>query len=324
MNAAADNKAPLWLIVLSFAAVYIIWGSTYLAIRFAIDTIPPLLMLGTRFLFGGSLFLIWTSVVGAPAAKPIHWKSSAIAGVLMIAGGTGAVTIAEQWVPSGIAALMVAAVPFFIVLLDWLRPGGLRPRLITGIALIVGFVGIVMLINPFNTSSEHMVDPLGAIVIVLGALSWAIGSLYSRYGTFPESHWQSLGMKMVLGGLALSILGSVTGEWSQVDLSKITALSFLSLIYQIIFGSAAFGAYLYLIKYSTPAKAATYAYVNPVVAMILGIWLGGEPFSTSMILPMAIIIVAVIMITSIHKRRREVEAGNIETDQKAKTEIKTE
>lgn len=322
MQAAVENKAPLWLIILSFAAVYVIWGSTYLAIRFAIETIPPLLMVGTRFVVGGTLFLIYTALTGAPAAKPIHWKSGAISGVLMIAGGTGAVTIAEQWVPSGITALMIAAVPFFIVLLDWLRPGGLRPHIMTAVALVVGFVGLFLLIKPVDSTADFIVDPIGAIFLIIGSLSWAIGSLYSRYGTFPDSHSQSLGMKMLLGGVALVVLGTITGEWSQFDPSGISTLSFLSLLYQIIFGSAAFGAYVYLLKYSTPAKAATYAYVNPVVAMILGVWLGGELFSTSMILPMSIIIIAVIMITSIRKRRQELMAD--EESEEELYEVETE
>jgi drug/metabolite transporter (DMT)-like permease len=320
MNAAAENKAPLWLIILSFAAVYIIWGSTYLAIRFAIETIPPLLMVGTRFVFGGALFLIWTALSGAPAARAIHWKSGAISGVLMIAGGTGAVTLAEQWVPSGVTALMIAAVPFFIVLLDWLRPGGLRPHVVTVLALIVGFIGLFLLIKPIDSAAEFIVDPIGAIFLIVGSLSWAIGSLYSRYGTFPDSHSQSLGMKMLLGGVALLIIGTISGEWSQLDPAAISSLSFLSLLYQIIFGSAAFGAYVYLLKYSTPAKAATYAYVNPVVAMILGVWIGGELFSTSMILPMAIIIIAVIMITSIRKRRQELMAAEESEEDPIETE----
>ncbi len=299
-----DRAAPPRLKVLAaFAAIYLIWGSTYLAIRFAIDTIPPFLMAGWRFLIAGGLLYGWLRIRGVPTPQRIHWRSGIIIGGLMLLGGNGGVTWAEQHVSSGLAALLIATVPLWMVLLEWVRPSGRRPAPAVLIGVAVGLAGVVLLINPANLGGGSRVDPLGAGVLVLAALSWSIGSLYSREAPLPESQMMSTALEMLGGGALLVLLGTISGEWARLDLAGISTRSALAMAYLVTFGSLiGFSAYIWLLKVSTPARASTYAYVNPVVAVLLGWLLGGEPISGLMLLAAAIIIGAVVLITAYRTR----------------------
>lgn len=286
--------------LLAFAAIYLIWGSTYLAIRFAVQTLPPFLMMGVRFLVGGFIFYLYTLSRGETRATPENWRVAAVVGLLMLCGATGVVGWAETRVPSGLTALIIACVPFWIVLLDWLRPGGSRPtRAMIG-GLIVGFVGIAILVGPEHFAGGHRVDLLGAGVLIIGCLSWSLGTIYSRHNhdRLPSSQWMSVAMELLVAGVALILVGLVCGEASRVSIASFTAKSVLSLAYLILFGSIAFAAYLWLLRASTPAKAATYAFVNPLVAVILGATLGGEEFNLRMGLAALVIITAVVIITA--------------------------
>lgn len=286
-------------VILGFACIYIIWGSTYLAIRFGVETIPPFLLAGFRFLVGGILFYLWAMYRKVPAPKKAHWIPAIIIGALLAAGGNGLVTWAEMTVPSGIAALLVAMVPLFIVMIDWLRPKGTRPSWVVMAGVLLGFVGVAFLINPALIGGIPEFDTTGTLIVVLAGFFWAIGSVYSRYAPQSVSQIQFAGMQMIGGGAVALLIGIFSGELSQLDLGAITAKSFLSWVYLTTVGSFAYVVYIWLLKASTPARVATYAYVNPVIALLLGaalaeeklsLWTGG--CSVVIVLAVAIIITA--------------------------------
>ncbi len=294
------------LIVTAFASIYLIWGSTYLAIGFAVQTMPPFLMGGIRFMIAGALMYAWLRWRGeARPTSLIHWRSAAIVGGLLLLGGNGGVVWAEQTVPSGVTALLIATVPMWIVLVDWLRPHGIRPNrwIVAGVAL--GMTGITILIGPQNIASDAHLEWIGPLVLVFASLSWAIGSVYSRHASLPASPLMGTAMEMFAGGVLLMLAGTVTGEWSKLDLASISIKSWVSFVYLIFFGSLiGFTAYIWLLKVTTPARAATYAYVNPVVAVFLGWALNNEPITIQTLLAAAIIITAVAVIISNQGRRK--------------------
>jgi drug/metabolite transporter (DMT)-like permease len=296
-------------LIAAFAALYIIWGSTYLAIRFAIETIPPFLMAGIRFTIAGVLLFAWSRMRGATAPERRHWVSCAVVGLLLLVGGNGAVVWAEQTVPSGLVALLIAIVPCWMVLIEWLRPGGVRPtgRIIAG--LVLGLIGLVMLIGPAAVLGGGGVDPVGAIVVALGSLSWAAGSIYARQANMPKRPRLATGMQMIAGGAGLLIVGVVAGEVPRLHVEAVSLRSALALVYLILFGAiVAYSAYIWLLQVSTPARVSTYAYVNPVVAVILGWALAGEELSGRMLMAAVVIVAGVAMIT-LGGRRPEEEPG---------------
>lgn len=294
---AKHDAVPRYRLIIGFLAVYLIWGSTYLAIRFTIETIPPLFSAGVRFLIGGTILYLYAQFSGAIAATKLQWRNSAIIGLLLVVGGTGTVTWAEQYVPSGLAALMVATMPFWMVLIEWLRPEGKRPVTSAVLGLVLGFAGIIILIGPIQVAAEGITGLLGTAALLLATLSWASGSIYSRYIDLPESKLLSVGIQMLAGGVVLSVLSGATGEFPRVDISAMSLKSIGGLFYLAIFGSVAFVAYVWLLKVTTPAKSSTYAFVNPVVAVFLGWLLGGEVITVRTIFAAAIIISAVAVIT---------------------------
>lgn len=294
----SDRAFPAQL-VLAFAAVYLIWGSTYLAIRFAVETLPPFLMAGVRFLIAGGLLYGWARLRGAPPPMRAHWKAVAIVGAFLFLGGNGGVTWAAQRIPSGLNASLIATVPLWIVLLDWARPGGVRPsRQVIG-GLVVGFLGVVLLVGPGNPASAGQIDLLGVAAVLLAALSWATGSLTSRGLSLPHLAAQSSAMQMLVGGVLLLGAGTLTGEWGRVHLEAVSIRSVLALAYLVVFGAiVAFSAYTWLLRESTPARAATYAYVNPMIAVFLGWALANETLTPQTLLASACIIGAVAVITT--------------------------
>jgi drug/metabolite transporter (DMT)-like permease len=288
----------------AFAAVYLIWGSTYIAIRFAIETIPPFLMAGFRFMVAGAVLYGWARWMGAGRPARIHWATTTVIGGLLISVGNGAVVWAEQRVPSGLASLLIATVPIWIVLLDWIRRDGTRPRPAVMVGVGLGFAGLSLLVGPEKLSGIHRIDPTGAAVLVMGAIAWAAGSLYSLRAALPESRLLATAMEMLMGGLLLFTAGLATGEWAALHWEAVSVRSSVSFVYLIVFGSlVGFTAYIYLLNVTTPARASTYAYVNPVVAVILGRVLGGEPISARTGLAAAVIVTAVAVITTDRARR---------------------
>ena len=279
----------------AFAAVYLIWGSTYLAIRFAIETLPPFLMAGVRFTIAGGLLYGWTRLRGAEAPLRVHWRSAAIVGGLLLLGGNGGVVWAEQTVPSGLSALIVAIVPLWMVLFD--RGRSEKPSRAVWLGLLLGFLGVGLLVGPNGLGGGESVDLAGAGALVLASVFWATGSLYARRSTWPSSQGLATGMQMFSGGVLLLALGALTGELGRVEPSAISGRSLLALAYLIVFGAlVAFSAYVWLLRATTPAKVATYAYVNPIVAVILGSALAGERLSPRIAMAGGLIVAAVVLI----------------------------
>jgi drug/metabolite transporter (DMT)-like permease len=289
-------KAPRSQILIAFAAVYVIWGSTYLAIRFAIETLPPFLMVGTRFLAAGGIMYIWLRARGAAAPKAVHWRSAAILGILMPVLGTGVVVWAEEKVPSGIAALLVSIGALWMVLLQWWRPGGKRPSswVLAGVAL--GLAGLWLLVNPGGDGKHGNLFVEG--MLLLAALSWAIGSLYSKRAVHPKSRVLGTAMEMIVAGAVLIAVGLVTGEASHFAIGAPSARAWMALLYLITFGSIiAYTAYVWLLGVVNATLVSTYAFVNPVVAVFLGWAFASEPLNGRTIAAAAIIVGAVALIT---------------------------
>jgi drug/metabolite transporter (DMT)-like permease len=288
-------------IIAAFASIYLVWGSTYLAIRYAVQTIPPFIMGGLRFLVSGALLYLWARYRGAPRPTGLHWRNAIIAGGFLLLGGNGAVVWAEQFVPSGLTALLVSILPFWLVIIEWVRPPRRRPSGAVLVGLVLGFVGIVVLVGPGNLGGHGDVRPLGALVLILGSLSWAIGSFWSRDARLPESGLLTTGMEMLSGGALLLIVGLLSGELSQFDIHRISGPSAAGLIYLITFGSLiGFTSYIWLLDKVSPARLGTYAYVNPIVAVILGWAIAGERLSVRTAVAAAIVICAVALITTAH------------------------
>jgi drug/metabolite transporter (DMT)-like permease len=297
-------------IILGFAAIYLLWGSTYLAIKIGVETIPPFLLVGLRCLTASLLFFAWGKIVKASGPNTKQWMTASIAGILMIAGGTGFVTWAEKTVPSGLASLLVSMVPFWIVLFDWLRPSGTRPRNVTVLGLLIGFVGVTALINPTDIGGFAEIDYSGALLLVFATIFWAGGSIYSRYADMPESKIVSIGIQLFSGGLFVMIISLLKEDMMILDWSTISTDSILALIYLIIFGSAGYAAYVWLIQVVDPSKVATYAYVNPVIALFLGNFLVGEQISLWTISCSILILGAVIIIVT-SKKDKEVGVDTV-------------
>jgi drug/metabolite transporter (DMT)-like permease len=285
-------------LVAAFLAVYVIWGSTYLAIRVAIESIPPFLMAGARFLIAGSLLVAWARWRGNQMPTLRELRSAAIVGVLLLMGGNGAVVWSEQRVPSGIVALLVATVPLWMVLLAWGWKGAARPtwRIWTGIGL--GLVGVAVLVGP-EALGAGRVDALGAATVLFGSLSWATGSIYSRTAELPRSPIVATGFEMLAGGLVLTFFGLIVGEGADLRVAMVTGESVGAVAYLVIFGSfLGFTAYIWLLRTVSPASVATYAYVNPVVAVALGWAVVGEPLSGRTIGSAIVVLTAVALISS--------------------------
>jgi drug/metabolite transporter (DMT)-like permease len=287
-------------LIAAFAAVYVIWGSTYLAIRFAIATLPPLLMAGARFFIAGAVLLLW-SRLRSPASAPtrVDWRTGLVGGLLLLLGGNGGLVWAEQHVPSGIAALLVAMVPLWMVLLDWMRPTGSRPpgRVFAG--LVLGLAGLTLLVGAEALQGHRELDISGAVVLVLASLSWAAGSLYTKHAPRASSGLNGAATQMIAGGVLLVLAAAFAGELTQTSLGHASSRSILSFLYLVTFGSLiGFTAYVYLLAHTSAAKAATYAYVNPVVAVLLGWTFANEPVTSRTLLAAAVILAGVAIISA--------------------------
>ncbi len=291
-------------IIAAFAAVYVIWGSTYLAIRVGVETLPPFMLASTRFLVAGLTLYAWARLRGASGASFRQWVNAAVVGVLLLAAGNGSVVWAEQTVDSSTTALLVATVPLWMVLMEWVRPGGTWPGTIVALGIALGFCGVAILAYPSTSHSAKHVDVLGAIALIGAAMFWAAGSIYSRHADLPRSPWLSTSMQMLSGGAALFLMSQYQGEWRTFDPTAVPMRAWLSLAYLIVFGSlVAFTAYVWLLRVSTPARVSTYAYVNPAVAVLLGWAILSERVSTRTFIAMTFIIGAVILITTKRRNR---------------------
>ena len=284
----------------AFAAVYIIWGSTYLAIRFAVATIPPFLMAGFRFVIAGLILLLWARLRGDTRPTRLDWKTGLISGALLLLGGNGVVGWAEQRVTSGMAALLVAIVPLWMVLLDWWRPGGRKPANLVFVGLAVGLGGLVLLVgvDELRGVSNASISTGGALALIAASFSWAAGSLYIKHAPASSSGLNGAATQMMAGGATLLAVAFATREFSALNLAHVTRESWLGFLYLVTFGSLiGFTAYFYLLAHTTAAKASTYAYVNPVVAVFLGWLIAHEPVTARTVLAAAVILAGVAIIT---------------------------
>lgn len=296
---SSHYKASVAAVWAAMIAVYIAWGSTYLAIRFAVETMPPFLMASTRFLIAGLLLFIYRRLAGDRLPRWSEARSAGIVGLFLLLGGNGAVVWAEQTVPSGLAALMVSTSPLWMLSLEALLPAGKKPPLRAVLGILLGFSGVILLMWPGGNGGLLQVNPWGAIVLVFATLTWASGSIFSRYTRLPSSPMMGSAIEMLVGGTALLILGAATGEFSRLHLASITTRSILGLAYLIVFGSLiGYTAYTWLLQVAPTSLVSTYAYVNPLVALAIGALLGNETLSARTLLAAAIILGSVALTTT--------------------------
>lgn len=294
-------------IAAAFLAVYLIWGSTYLAIRYAIETMPPFLMAGTRFFIAGSLLYCWARWRGAAKPDLKHWMVAGMIGTLLLVFGNLGVVVAEQTVPSGLVSLLVAMVPVYVALLDWLRPGGDAPTRRAVVGLVVGLVGISILIGQAAFASTG-VNIVGVCSVLAGSLSWSIGSIYLRSARLPESPSLATAMEMLTAGVILILISFGLHEHAHLQLSAITLKSLVAWAYLLTFGSIiGFSAYIWLLTVVSPLRVSTYVYVNPIVAVFLGWSMAGEPVTPHIIVAAAVILLAVWLITTSSKQKTKAD-----------------
>ncbi len=298
-NPSATAKPNTVLLLFAFLAIYVIWGSTYLAIRYAIETLPPFLMGGARFLTAGFILYFYVRVFkGVPNPSRAQWKNAAIIGALLLFIGNGAVVWAEQYVASGITALIITTEPIWVVLLSWLWLNKGRPNGGTLFGIVLGMVGMAVLVGRGLLVGEVEIHPLGVAAIIVATIAWAVGSLYGIGADLPTSPLLSTSMQMLAGGILQAFVGIASGEWSRLDLARVSVSSGLALVYLIFFGSiVAFTAYSWLVKNAPPSRVATYAYVNPVIAVFLGWAMAGEAVTVQTLVAAAILVGAVVVIT---------------------------
>ncbi len=289
-------KTKIWTALI---ALYIVWGSTYLAIRFGVETIPPFLLAGFRFLISGLLLIVWRRSTGDPLPTLRQWRSTAIIGTLLLLGGNGFLSFAEQRVPSGISALLIGTVPLWMVLIEALRPGGAKPGVRAVLGLLVGFGGIFLLVGPAEMSKGGGFDLMGIGVLLVASLLWAAGSIYARTAELPSSSLMATGAEMLCGSVSLFLFASLVGEWPSFHPAAVSIRSWLGLAYLIGFGSLiGFVAYGWLLKHAPVSLVATYAYVNPLVAILLGNLFAQEQLNARILAAAGIIIGSVLLINS--------------------------
>lgn len=285
-------------VVAAFAAIYLIWSSSYLAIHFGLLSIPPFLMAGSRFIVAGLLLSGFTLARGAERPTARQLRSAWIAGIFLFVFNNGLLVWAQQYVPSGISALLIASTPLWIVLLEW-RRGGAKPTPTIVVGLVVGFAGMFILKDPADFQSQGgEMALLGVIALLLCALAWAVGGIYARYADMPRNTVLSTGLQLLFGGLSLTTFSIISGDASHFVPSALKPESAFAWVYLIIFASIiGFSSFNWLMRVAPPAQVATYAYVNPVIAVFLGWQLAGEELNARILVGAAVILTAVFVIT---------------------------
>jgi drug/metabolite transporter (DMT)-like permease len=298
MNAEIKMQPTRALVIAAFAVIYVVWGSTYLAIRVTVETLPAFLSAGVRFLIAGGIMFAFLAARGAAKPSFVQWRYAMVTGTLMLVGGNGLVVWAERTLSSGFTALLVALAPVWFALLDWLRPQGVRPQLKTIFGIILGFIGVTLLVKARGTHTGFEGQWGATFAIITAGICWAGGSLYAKYKPNAGSPWITAAAQMICGGVALSIVGILLGEPFSTDWRAVSGRSLTALGYLIVFGSwIGFTAYVWLLRVSTPARISTYAYVNPVIAVGLGWLLLDEKVTAGMLGGAAVILVGVVIIT---------------------------
>jgi drug/metabolite transporter (DMT)-like permease len=303
MSAAPDNKPTLAALVTAFATIYLVWGSTYLGMRVAIETMPPFAMASARFLLSGLILYAFVRLRGAARPTARQWRDNAIIGTFLLLGGNGLVVWAEQFIPSGVAALVIGITPVFFVLAEWAWPGGQRPTALMFLGLVLGFIGVAWLAAPWETAADRALHPGGLAALIAACVLWTIGSILSRHARNPAPPFIASAMQMLCGGVALGLVASIRGELGELAPAAISARSWWAFAYLVLIGSlVGFSTFVWLMKHSTPARVSTYAYVNPVVAVFLGWLVLDEQVDKHIIFPALIIVAAVVLITTQRSR----------------------
>ena len=300
---AASAPRP-WKVLLAFAIIYFVWGSTFLAIRVGVREVPPFLLAGIRFLIAGLVLYAWMLAKGTESPSSRQWLSATLLAVLIFVLDYGLLFWAERRVPSGIAAVMMAMIPVFMTLSEilFLKTQRLTPQL--GAALLVGIGGVLVLVGRSISFGDSPIDTIGAIALIVAAIGWSVGSALTRKLPLPSSKAMSSGAQMFAGGVLLMITSAVLGEFHGFRVQAVSLKAWLALAYLIVAGSiVAFTAYVWLIHHESPTKVGTYAYVNPVIAVLLGYFLGGEALSLRTIVGTMLVLVSVVVITTTPKKQ---------------------
>lgn len=310
-----DERRRLIYLIAAFAAVYLIWGSTYLAIKYAIESMPTFLMAGVRFLVaGGILYGFARFSPGYERPKAAHWRTAFIVGALLLGIGNGAVVLGEHYISSSMTALLIASNPFWMVTLGWLFMGRGKPSLRVLLGLAVGFVGVAILVfgQPTSDVENSSKQWIGIILIVLATIGWAFGSLYGAKAPTAKSNILAAGMQMLAGGAILLVVSAVTGEWQKFDYAAVSSVSWFALAYLIFVGAlVAYTAYSWLLQNASPSAVSTYAYVNPVVAVLLGWAIAGESMTAQMLIGAGVIVVSVMLVTANNKKKSSADAADV-------------
>ncbi|HEY1791991.1 MAG TPA: EamA family transporter [Opitutaceae bacterium] len=302
----APARAPKGAILAAFAAIYLIWGSTYLGIRVGVETIPPFLMAASRFAIAGVVLFTVLRLRGAPWPTLLQWRDQAVVGVFLLLGGNSVVTWCELRVPSGITSLVLGAGPIIVLALNWIRPGGSRPTAKLAVGVLIGVAGLVILLGPGSIPAGYR-PPLSRIFILLASsLCWWTGSFYSKHRAVRTPLIMASAMQMICGSLCIFLAAQFLDRESGFSLSHVSGRSWIAFAYLTTVGSAVvFPIYVWLLGHTTPAKASTFAYVNPVIAIILGWAILREPLNFRIALATAIIIGAVVLINLTRAKPRD-------------------
>jgi drug/metabolite transporter (DMT)-like permease len=292
----SQRNPPATLVAAAFGAVYLIWGSTYLAIRVAVETLPPFLLAGVRFTIAGLVLLALVRLAGTKMPTLKHWRNAGISGILMLVGGNGLVVLAEREVPSALTSLIIATTPVWFAILDWLRPGGKRPILREWFGIILGLGGVFLLVSDRFESKTPEISVHGIVILLIATICWAGGSLASKHTDKPASPWMSSAIQMVTGGVTMLGIAVLRGE-HHLRLEAVSQASVLAVGYLIVFGSwVGFSSYVWLLKVSTAARVSTYAYVNPLIAVLLGWIVLGEKLSSSALGAAGVLLIGIVLL----------------------------
>jgi drug/metabolite transporter (DMT)-like permease len=304
MENASQPRA--WKVLLAFAIIYLVWGSTFLAIRVGVREVPPFLLAGMRFLVAGLLLYGWTRMRGTPSPTPREWGSASMLAILIFVFDYGLLFWAEKRVPSGVAAVVLATIPVFMALgeIVFLRTQRLTMRL--GLALLLGVAGVAVLVGHTASLGEAPIDTAGACALLVAAVSWSVATSLIRKLALPAAKAMSSGAQMLVGGVLLLMAAMLLGEFSGFHPQSVSRGAWLALAYLIVAGSIiGFTAYVWLIHHESPTKVGTYAYVNPVVAVLVGYFLGGEAVGPRTIAGTLLVLVSVVVITTTSKKSTE-------------------
>ena len=307
VDSAAHPRA--WKVLLAFAIIYFVWGSTYLAIRVGVREVPPFLLAAIRFLIAGIILYTWMRIKGTPSPTLRQWSGASLLAVLIFVLDYGLVFWSERRVPSGIAAVMMATIPVFMTLSEILIMKTQQFTIRLAAALLVGIAGVGVLVSRSASLGDAPIDTLGACALIVAAISWSVGSALTRRLPLPSDKAMSSGAQMFAGGVLLTFAAALLGELRGFHLQAVSAKAWLALAYLIVAGSIiAFTAYVWLIHHESPTKVGTYAYVNPVVAVLLGYFLGGETIGPRTILGTLLVLVSVIVITTARSKKLDIGA----------------